>query len=258
MRTILFADVHGNLNVLENIVKASKMEEADRVIFLGDFCDRGPKSVACLNRIEELRAEFIMGNHELAHMINTPLGRKHYDYSLDDDGTTQRMRDIFLAGNMPIATNVDDILITHAGLSILYANSLGISLEMTIDDIVRELNKCGKDLVTYDGYSGLYSYDDRNEIATNPFSVMWWRPWTEAAEYLRGESKEAAELPYPVRQIFGHSAKEWYNKQQKKILVEVNAHTIDVAAPRHYTDSFYRYAEVIDGEIFIREGYLDD
>src|SRR5947209_2785031 len=67
-RVLTFGDIHGNLLQLDALLGAVKLEKDDRLIFLGDYVDRGPASAGVLARLMQLKGTcdcaFIMGNHE--------------------------------------------------------------------------------------------------------------------------------------------------------------------------------------------------
>lgn len=61
-------DIHGDLEKLEELLEVVPLEEGDRLVFLGDYIDRGPDSPAVIDRLIELRTRyeciFLLGNHE--------------------------------------------------------------------------------------------------------------------------------------------------------------------------------------------------
>ncbi len=69
MRTLAFGDVHGCLTALDTVLKLVQPTQEDRLIFLGDYIDRGPDSYGVLERILELRRTYdvicLTGNHEI-------------------------------------------------------------------------------------------------------------------------------------------------------------------------------------------------
>ena len=70
-RTILIGDIHGCQRTLDALLKKiAYTPEEDRIIFVGDYIDRGPhirETLDHLSRLQEKagdRAVFLMGNHE--------------------------------------------------------------------------------------------------------------------------------------------------------------------------------------------------
>ncbi len=117
---IAIGDIHGCPAQLEEILKAASAYPEHRLVFLGDYIDRGPDSDAVIEKIRNLDAVFIFGNHEgmlLRHLrerfgefpeiyenpyINVRLSRSSLEW----------IRDI----PVPIF-QTDDYLFTHAGLN---------------------------------------------------------------------------------------------------------------------------------------------
>jgi serine/threonine-protein phosphatase PP1 catalytic subunit len=70
----VIGDIHGNLTTLLAIVKIIRDKNPERVIFLGDLVDRGPKQLECLLmvlilKILEPQKYFLLkGNHETLEM----------------------------------------------------------------------------------------------------------------------------------------------------------------------------------------------
>lgn len=69
MKVIVFSDVQGNLPALESAIEQILAWGPDLVIMAGDLINRGPSSLACLERFDELRRTCgwlpIRGNHEV-------------------------------------------------------------------------------------------------------------------------------------------------------------------------------------------------
>jgi serine/threonine protein phosphatase 1 len=67
---VLYAigDIHGELGKLERLLATLPLDAGDRLVFLGDYVDRGPDSAAVVSRLLELRRSvecvFLLGNHE--------------------------------------------------------------------------------------------------------------------------------------------------------------------------------------------------
>ncbi len=69
MRTIAIGDIHGCAKALEGLIAAIRPTESDRLIFLGDYVDRGPDSKRVIDLLLELRKRCqticLLGNHEI-------------------------------------------------------------------------------------------------------------------------------------------------------------------------------------------------
>ena len=59
-------DIHGCLEPLRRLMGELHLSEADEVVFLGDYVDRGPDSKGVIDYLLTLRGRyiFLMGNHE--------------------------------------------------------------------------------------------------------------------------------------------------------------------------------------------------
>lgn len=80
-RTLVIGDIHGCLTALERMWDAIGPQPEDRIIFLGDYIDRGPNSKGVIDflipRQPKFDIAFLSGNHEekffLAHIDHTEL-----------------------------------------------------------------------------------------------------------------------------------------------------------------------------------------
>jgi len=81
MRTIVFGDVHGCLNELDELTYAIKyVQGADRLISLGDLMDRGPEPAKCVDLARRYGAEVVQSNHDEKHLrYRRHLARKSTD-----------------------------------------------------------------------------------------------------------------------------------------------------------------------------------
>jgi serine/threonine protein phosphatase 1 len=61
-------DIHGEADKLDALLARLPLEPGDRLVFLGDYVDRGPDSRGVVDRLLELERRwpcvFLMGNHE--------------------------------------------------------------------------------------------------------------------------------------------------------------------------------------------------
>lgn len=67
MRTFVIGDIHGQYKEFVECLQACWFDyEKDRLIALGDVCDRGPKVKECIDEILKIRHMiYILGNHDL-------------------------------------------------------------------------------------------------------------------------------------------------------------------------------------------------
>src|SRR5665213_2944732 len=66
MKTFVIADIHGAHKPLLKCLKLSNFDKSqDRLICLGDVCDRGKKVKECIDELLDLQhCIFILGNHD--------------------------------------------------------------------------------------------------------------------------------------------------------------------------------------------------
>lgn len=72
-RTIIIGDVHGCLDELDQLLDSVAISSSDRITFVGDLIGRGPNSIGVLDRVAELQAHCVQGNHErqLLQLVNS-------------------------------------------------------------------------------------------------------------------------------------------------------------------------------------------
>ncbi len=74
-RTLAIGDIHGCLFALEHLWDAVAPRPEDRVIFIGDYVDRGPDSKGVIDFLLGLPAEldvtFLSGNHEEKFLLSS-------------------------------------------------------------------------------------------------------------------------------------------------------------------------------------------
>jgi len=95
VRTYVIGDIHGCANELARLIDKLPLDPLDRVIFLGDYIDRGPDSKAVVSYLIDLqqncRSElvFLKGNHEDMFLSYMGFPGKYGDMFLyNGDGAT--------------------------------------------------------------------------------------------------------------------------------------------------------------------------
>ncbi len=64
-RRICIGDVHGHYDTLMALLDFVAPDQEDRVYFLGDLIDRGPKSAEIIEFVRKSSYQALMGNHEM-------------------------------------------------------------------------------------------------------------------------------------------------------------------------------------------------
>lgn len=90
-RLLCVGDVHGCAAELETLIGAIDVRAEDRLVFLGDYVDRGPDSRRCLALLVDLRARFpevvfLRGNHEDMFLGYLGLAGSYGEVFLDNGG----------------------------------------------------------------------------------------------------------------------------------------------------------------------------
>lgn len=130
-RLLAVGDIHGCLDHLERLMARVAPTEADRVVFLGDYVDRGPDGKGVLDYLIDFGRKFpgtvfLKGNHE-AMFLDSLAGRNQLLFLYNGGGATlESYREVegiripkahrdFLEGlNLYYAT--EDFIFVHAGL----------------------------------------------------------------------------------------------------------------------------------------------
>jgi hypothetical protein len=116
--TLVVSDMHAFPEFLENALRRSGFRAGvDHMVFAGDLLDRGGQPGACLERLDELGAEMLIGDHDHATMLGYFIGEQ----SPTSRGYRQALLRRFSSGALSLVTQVDGVLISHAGLSRAFA-----------------------------------------------------------------------------------------------------------------------------------------
>jgi serine/threonine protein phosphatase 1 len=94
MKSYVIGDIHGCANELQHLIDALPLAGGDRVVFLGDYIDRGPDSQGVISYLLELRFHrsdvefvFLKGNHEDMLLSFLGISGAHGDMFLLNGGT---------------------------------------------------------------------------------------------------------------------------------------------------------------------------
>src|SRR5574341_880886 len=71
MRYAVLSDVHANLEALDVVLADVAGRDPEAMICLGDFVGYGPDPNGCVERLRDLLAGAVVGNHDLAALDRT-------------------------------------------------------------------------------------------------------------------------------------------------------------------------------------------
>ncbi len=131
-RLIAIGDIHGRMRPLDGLVKQIEPLEADRLVFLGDYIDRGPESFEVVEYVIALQLKYpktitLRGNHEdfvLSFFMGNQTDRHLW---LKQNGGEQTMTSYRRNGeflnvhrdfyeSLSISWETDDYFFCHAGV----------------------------------------------------------------------------------------------------------------------------------------------
>lgn len=133
MKTIVIGDVHGCYNELKTLITNLKEsgeynKDEDKLVFLGDYIDRGKDSRLVIKFIKSLQEEnknviALKGNHEDMLLefykgIDTSWKYNGYKYTMDSyKGYEEQFGDdIEWMANLPLYHEDDNFIYVHAGI----------------------------------------------------------------------------------------------------------------------------------------------
>ncbi len=182
MRTIIFSDVHGEPGIIAAVVEHSNYRPGvDRLIFAGDAIEIGRDSLGCLELLDELGAECLVGNHDYAAFAGWPIEPEPVPHDV-----LHRVGENLISGRWRLAAEADGVLITHGGVSELFRDAY--EQAGSVAGLVQTLN-AGLE-------RAIQSYLTTGDAEFDESGPLWWRPgW--GVEPLPG-----------VVQVVGHSPLE--------------------------------------------------
>lgn len=127
-RQIVIGDVHGHYDGLCKLIDYCRIDPDDRIYFLGDVIDRGPKSAEVVKWIRDRGYPCLMGNHEvmlLAAYNEGELDEIALRHWLPSGGDTTLASygeegvppgDLEWFASLPSYLDLGDIFLVHAGV----------------------------------------------------------------------------------------------------------------------------------------------
>ena len=225
-RTFVLGDCHGYPELIINVVRDIRSRYGrvrpgvDRLVFVGDFLDRGPFEGArqCLDLIEALADEVLWGNHDLAAAVGYEIKAQHPSSERFRDTLRERLARGSAGGGPEwmLATTASGVLITHAGVSDEYEADLA-ACRGDLDEFVRRLNE-------------EFAEAAEREIRTGDWKTARIRNKTSPSHY-KLEKNGIEGLLDGVVQVIGHTPPEKLARGHKVVQsVELAPHEVGGAA----------------------------
>ena len=237
-RTFVISDAHGYPELIQNALDHGGFDpQRDDFVYAGDLFDRGPGVAACIELVETYATQVLMGNHDVAVLLDflvypqDPGNRRFRPHLID------RVVNADPADAWKVATCVEGVLISHAGVSSEYQPVLEQECEGDPAFLAEHLNRVFLEAVRSELRSG--ARDEQGILGDD--GPTWFRPfpWSDL-------------LPLAgVRQVVGHTP-------PVDELEAVDFHMVDPCAFYGMEDSKrFRYAVSEGGEVTVVEGSLD-
>ena len=181
MRLIAIGDIHGELDHLVRLLERVKPTAEDKVIFLGDYVDRGSKIPETVSFLINFKKEFpntvfIRGNHEVMMMD----GEK-------DDG-------VFL--NLWLHNGGDSTMKQYAQTEGLFESHRFFFMDTKTKH--REFHEGTHYFFSHAGWDSYRSLESQ-WVKTDPHYIIWER------EHLSGLGRKLAEDNWEGVAVFGHT-----------------------------------------------------
>ena len=233
----MVSDAHGYPGLIQNALDHGGFRAGvDGFVYAGDLLDRGPDPAGCLELVESYATEVLVGNHELAVLLDFAMcgqdswSRRFRQFLLD------RVLSAVQADTWKVATCVEGVLITHGGLSSDYGRLLGDELVKTPARLAERLNRDFLAAVRQELQTGEWDQDG----ILGDHGPLWFRP--------RPYSNL---LPLAgIKQVVGHTP-------PLPELAALDFHMTDPCAFMGMRDAGrYRYAVIEDGAVRIEDGSL--
>ena len=121
MRTFVVADAHGYPGLIQSALRHGGFEPGeDDFVYAGDLLDRGPDVAGCITLVESYATEVLLGNHDVAALLELEVYPQNRESPSLRPFFREKVLDPDRSRAWKVATCVDGVLITHAGVSEKY------------------------------------------------------------------------------------------------------------------------------------------
>jgi hypothetical protein len=236
-RTFVISDAHGSPELIQNALDhGGFVPGGDSFVYAGDLLDRGPDAEHCIALVERHATEVLLGSHDVAAMLDFNVFPQNPE-SLDFKPLlTEKVLASDRSRAWKVATCVEGVLITHAGISQHYSEIFVEKCRSDPARLAKRLNREFRALVAREPrVRDWYDHDLLGDLG--PF---WYRPWPYS---------DLRPLPGCV-QVAGHTPPLGH-------MEGTGFHMIDPTSYDEWEDrGRYRYAVIEGGVVRVEEGTL--
>lgn len=240
MRTLVLADIHAFPDLIFSAIEAEEKAsgiKVERIVFAGDYIDIGPDPLAVLDFVENdpRVVSVLWGNHDAAIIAKQRISPQ------SPESWALRGRLLKHVDDWKLATVVDGVIITHAGISRVYDYQYQQrGIDGLCDYLNEEFRTDINDVLGEDGalFASLNMFTGEDE-------PLWYRPFPFS-------------LPKSgFKQIAGHTPDGCYTEAQLKSMRDKGLRLIDPYC-REIGNQVgrYKYAIVSDGHVRVKGGVL--
>jgi bis(5'-nucleosyl)-tetraphosphatase (symmetrical) len=165
MATWAIGDVHGCYRSLRRLLRRRAMSRSDRLWFVGDLVNRGPRSLETLRYVADLgeRATVVLGNHDLHYLARAAgVGEERKRDTLD------RLLAARDGDALAAWLRARPLVVRHGSSVLLHA---GVLASWTLREIDRRARQCERALRGADSAAYLRAYRPRGTAAELPQAV---------------------------------------------------------------------------------------
>ena len=116
MKLAIISDIHANLEALEVVMRDIELQQAEKVICLGDTIGYGADPIPCLELAEQRCDIRLMGNHEYAVLGKLPSQQINKTAKIALSWTQHQMEDNAMSriAGLPMTASLNDLFFVHA------------------------------------------------------------------------------------------------------------------------------------------------
>ena len=118
MKYAIISDIHGNEQALEAVIKDSKKKGVKKYLCLGDIVGYGASPVECIEKIIEIQAVCIAGNHDHAvvDLTDSTFFNSNAKAAVEWSKKALKKKHKSFLKNLPMVKTIKEITMVHSSL----------------------------------------------------------------------------------------------------------------------------------------------